>query len=77
MKKYKEIIEAGKWNFVLRYGIIWGFFMAIFFILLDKFIYESEVTANDVTFNFILFVIFGLIVGLWTWKIINKKVKKK
>lgn len=76
-EKLKEIIEEGKWNYVFKYGLSWGFLMAMFFILFEKFIYEYKINSSDVLFNFIIFGIAGLIVGLIGWKRINKKVKQK
>ncbi len=76
-EKFKEIIEEGKWNYVAKYGLRWGAIMFFFFILWNKFIMEYEIDDFYIILNFIIWGIGGLIIGLWGWKNINKKVKEK
>jgi hypothetical protein len=68
----------GKWNFVFTYGVVrWGMLCALLIILFNKFILDQKIDSFDVTLNIILFGIGGLIVGLWSWSNINKKLKEK
>ncbi len=76
-EKLREIIEEGKWNYVFKYGLGWGFLTATLIILFNKFILEYKIDSFDVSLNYILFGIGGLIVGLIGWKNINEKIKQK
>jgi hypothetical protein len=73
-EKLKQLIENGKWNYVLTYGSFYALFMFMFFWFFTKFILEEEFY---VTFNLIIWGIAGLIFGLWGWSSINKKRKNK
>jgi hypothetical protein len=73
-EKLKEMIKEGKWNYVAKYGSQFALFGFVFFWFFTKFVFEEEFY---VTLNIIIWGMGGLIYGLWTWKSINKKVKKK
>src|SRR3990167_9204487 len=74
----KEIIEQGKWNYILTRGVLYfGGFMFLFMIFFQKFIFEVKIDNSDIIFNFIIWAIAGLIFGFWTWSNINKKFKEK
>ena len=76
--KLKEYEAMGKWNYVFTYGVVrWGMSFALTDILFDKFILDKKIESFDVTFIGVLSGIGGLIVGLWSWSIINKKLKEK
>lgn len=76
-EKLKKIIKEGKGNYIIKYGLRWGAIMFLFFILWDKFIMDYEMDSFIIILNFIVWGIGGLIVGLWGWKNINKKVNQK
>jgi hypothetical protein len=40
--KLKELVEGGKWNYVLTYGSRYAIFMFLFFWFFTKFIFEEE-----------------------------------
>ena len=69
--KLKEIVEGGKWNYVLGRGSMYGLGMFLFFWFFTKFILEEEFYVG---LNIIIWGIAGLIFGLWTWSNINKKL---
>ena len=73
-EKLKEIISAGKWNYVLTYGSRYALLMFLFSWLFIKFIFEEEFYVG---LYVILWGIAGLIIGLWGWSNINKKIKEK
>lgn len=76
-EKLKEYVDMGKWNFVFTHGVVrWGMLCALIFILFEKFILDQKIDSSDVTFNIIIWGIGGLIVGLWSWSSINKKLKE-
>lgn len=70
----KEIVDGGKWNYVLARGSMYGLGMFLFFWFFTKFIFEEEFYVG---LNLIIWGIAGLIFGLWTWNNINKKLKEK
>ena len=76
-QKFKEYINMGKWNYISKYGLRWGAIMFFFFILWDKFILGYEIDNFIIILNFIIWGIGSLIVGLWSWNNINKKIKEK
>jgi len=73
-EKFKELVQMGKWNYVLTYGSRYALFMFLFFWFFTKFIFEEEFYVG---FNMIIWGIAGLIIGLWGWSNINKKLKEK
>lgn len=77
-EKFKEYLSMGKWNFVFTYGVVrWGLLCALLITLFDKFILDQKIDSFDVTLNIVLFGIGGLIVGLWSWSNLSKKLKEK
>jgi len=72
--KLKELVEGGKWNYVLTYGSRYALFMFLFFWFFTKFILEEEFWVG---LNLVIWGIAGLIIGLWGWSNINKKLKEK
>ncbi len=73
-QKLKEIVKQGKWNYVLGYGSMYALFMFLFLWFFTKFIFEEEFYVG---LNMIIWGIAGLIIGLWGWSDINKKIKEK
>ena len=73
-KKLKEIIKQGKWNYVLTYGSMYAIFMFLGSWFFIKFIEEGEFWVG---LHMIIWGIAGLIIGLWGWSNINKKIKEK
>ena len=76
-EKMKDMIAMGKWNYIFKYGLSWGFLTAILIILFNKFILDYKITSWDISIYFISFGIGGFIYGSILWKYINKKVKQK
>lgn len=77
-EKIKNIIEMGKWNFVLIKGVfVWGGLMCLLFIIFEKFIFEAEIDSDMILTNIAIWAIAGLIFGLWTWNRINKNYNSR
>jgi len=74
-EKLQKIIKRGKWDYVCRYGLPWGFFSFMLIILMEKFILEYEITSFDVAVDIVVWSIAGLIFGLVCWHYVNKKIK--
>ncbi|MCR4284719.1 MAG: hypothetical protein NUV97_01580 [archaeon] len=72
--KLKEIVDGGKWNYVLSKGSMYGLGMFLLFWFFTKFILEEEFYVG---LNIVIWGIAGLVFGLWTWSNINKKLKEK
>ena len=73
-KKLEKMIKLGKWNYVLIYGSRYALFMFLFSWFFTKFIFEEEFYVG---LHMILWGIAGLIIGLWGWRTINKKIRRK
>jgi len=77
IKKLEEMIEKGKWNYVIIYGvIIFGGFMFIIMTLYYKYIMGYEINNFLINLNITVYAILGFIYGLWGWRSINKKLKR-
>ena len=76
-QKLNRLVKMGNCNYVATYGLRWGALMFFFFIFWDKFIMERNIDNLDIMFDIILWGMAGLIVGLWSWSNINKKLKEK
>ena len=77
LRQMKEIVDDGKWNFVLVRGIVfWGGGMALFMILFNKFILGEEMNIIDINIFLIIFTIGGLIWGLIVWESMKKKIRE-
>lgn len=76
--KLKELVEGGKWNYVFIHGILtYGVFGSLIFIFIQKFIFGQDYDLIDINITIIIFGIGSLILGLWGWSNINKKLKEK
>jgi len=74
--RLKILKERGKWDYVLKYGVVrFGGFMFLFFLVMD-FIEKKEYLPIDYIVYPIICIISGLIFGTWTWHKINKKLQK-
>ncbi|MCK4997831.1 hypothetical protein KAS08_06025 [Candidatus Pacearchaeota archaeon] len=73
-KKFKEIIKQGKWNYVLTYGSRYAILMFLSMWFFGKFILEEEFYVG---LNMVIWGIAGLIIGLWGWSNVNKKINEK
>jgi len=73
-EKLKELVEMGKWNYVLGYGSWFAIIMFLAMWFFTKFILEKEFYVG---MNIIIYGIGGLVIGLWGWSNINKKIKEK
>jgi hypothetical protein len=77
-KRLKEIIKKGKWNFVLIDGMLrWGIIMTIFFLLFQKFVFNWEIDSFTIISTLVIFLIGGLVWGLWVWNRIEKQRKTR
>ncbi len=72
-EKLEEYVDMGKWNYVLTYGSRFAIFMFLGSWFFIKFIEEGEFYVG---LHMILWGIGGLIIGLWGWSSINKKIKE-
>lgn len=72
-EKLEEYIEMGKWNYVLMYGSRYAILMFIASWMYVEFVAKGEFWVG---MEMIVWGIAGLIIGLWGWSHINKKLKE-
>jgi len=66
---FKKVQEKGMWNYVLKYGLVWGFAMLI----LMEFIEGSK--FNIEFYEVIIWLAMGLLFGFFGWLYLNRKLK--
>jgi len=76
IEKLEKLIKNGKWNYVTKLTLFFGIFMTIFMTLYQKYIIGTEIDLFTINLNIIVYMIGGFILGLWSWRSINKKLKK-
>lgn len=75
--KIEELIEGGKWNFVLVRGVLmFGGFMFIAVLLFDRFVGGYGLGDISLSFNVVIWAFAGLLWGLYMWKFMNDKLKE-
>ncbi len=75
LKQIQKFLRMGKWNYVLKRGVLfWGVSMAV---LMNIFYLIMGVgfSLGFILVTTVIFLIGGLIFGLWTWYLFNKKLK--
>jgi len=75
--KLKKTVEMGKWNYVLRIGVLYFGGITFIFLLFMDFIEKRENIPLDFIAYPLICIILGLIFGLWAWNNINKRFKGK
>ena len=76
LSSLKKNYEKGLTRYVLLFGVLsWGFPMFLFmsFIQYKK---DNEITPTALIINFITYIIFGALFGVFMWKSTGKSIKK-
>ena len=87
-QKLETIIKKGKWNYVLKYGVLyWGLGLLFFTEIVNRLFFLDEPTLifnptsrADISINIFsigIFLFVGLMIGLWGWESINERIKNK
>jgi len=75
-EKLEKHLARGKWDFVLRYGVIYfGIFMAVGMSVLDL-VLENEPFWQSFQIRILIFPAVGILAGLSMWRAVNKEYKK-
>lgn len=73
IKRYKELVKGGRSEYLLTQGGKMGLLFGTFIFLLDYLIWQDVKSAEFYLFSMIFF---GLFMGLWSWHIMNKRIKE-
>lgn len=80
LRYYEKRLALSKWRYIFFYGVLgWGIPVAITVTIVDMYLDKKSVTdmlAGEFWISLACFMIGGLVVGLITRKIIEKKYKK-
>ena len=73
-EKWEKLREKGKWNYILKYGVmIWGVGTAVFFSLIISFVMERETSFFLILLiSLILFPLGGIAWGAFMWSFIER-----
>ena len=77
-EKWERTRSKGKWNFVLKYGVLfWGLGTAVLFSLFIPMVSRTESFLGILPFALVLFPIGGIVLGVATWYISEKAYHKQ
>ena len=75
IEKWEKTRQLGPWKYALIYGSIWGFFVAVFVIIMNYFTHFSKMT-KDPTGILIMFLIYW-VTGIILYRFIFWKAKER
>jgi len=74
IKRYKDIIDKGLSNYLLKYAIKTGLIFGCFMFLFDYFIWKN---VHSIVSYLFYSIFFGLSMGLWSWHYMKKRIKER
>ena len=77
-EKWERTRSKGKWNFVLKYGVLfWGLGTAVLFSLFIPMVSRTESFLGILPFALVVFPIGGIVLGVAAWHLSEKAYHKQ
>ena len=77
-EKWERTRSKGKWNFVLKYGVLfWGLGTAVLFSLFIPMVSRTESFLGILPFALVAFPIGGIVLGIVSWQLSEKAYHKQ
>lgn len=74
--RLQKVIAKGKWHFIILYGVLgWGISTALFFSLIQTYIYSSSFT-EQISTALVIYPLSGLGFGFVLWMMTNNQYNK-